>query len=159
VLPIEADTRRKSLETHAQDQIPIACLLRRPPAAPKAHSLTTRFRALALFERRSAERVARSVLPASENLHITGREQGQQKSLFNYLIRDGEQFSRHGQAERSGSCEIEHQFKFRRGLHRKICRFGLADKAARSMRKTREGGAPATRMRAILNTSKQPFGT
>jgi hypothetical protein len=32
---------------------------------------------LALFGRRPAERVLRSVLPASENLHITGREQMQ----------------------------------------------------------------------------------
>jgi hypothetical protein len=33
---------------------------------------------LALFERRPPERVDSSSLPASENLHITGREQTQQ---------------------------------------------------------------------------------
>src|ERR1700730_2827948 len=39
------------------------------PAALPRHYLLTRFRALALFGRRPAERVVRSVLPASENLH------------------------------------------------------------------------------------------
>jgi hypothetical protein len=34
---------------------------------------------LALFGRRPAERVVRSVLPASENLRRTGREQVQQR--------------------------------------------------------------------------------
>ena len=56
----------------------IAFLLRHSPAAPPSHCLPTRFRALALFGRRPAERVVRSVLPASENLHISGREQMQQ---------------------------------------------------------------------------------
>src|ERR1700730_4472270 len=45
-----------------------APLWRRPPT----HYLPTRFRALALFSRRSPERVVRSSLPAAENLHITG---------------------------------------------------------------------------------------
>jgi len=36
------------------------------------HYLPTRFRALALFGRRPAQRVVRSSLPASENLHKTG---------------------------------------------------------------------------------------
>src|ERR1700730_9846153 len=39
------------------------------PAALPRHYLLTRFRALALFGCRPAERVVRSVLPASENLH------------------------------------------------------------------------------------------
>ena len=39
----------------SRPQISIAFLSRRPPAAPKAHYLPTRFRALALFGRRSAE--------------------------------------------------------------------------------------------------------
>jgi hypothetical protein len=38
----------------------------------------TRFRALALFGRRPAERVLRSVLPAAENLHKRRPEQVQQ---------------------------------------------------------------------------------
>jgi len=37
-------------------EISIALLLHRPPAAPQAHYLLTRFRALALFGRRPAER-------------------------------------------------------------------------------------------------------
>jgi hypothetical protein len=49
-------------------QISIAVLPHRPPAAPKAHYLLTRFRALALFRHRLVERVGRSVLPASESL-------------------------------------------------------------------------------------------
>jgi hypothetical protein len=40
----------------------------RAPAAPRAHYLSTRFRALALFGRRSPERVVRSSSPAAENL-------------------------------------------------------------------------------------------
>ena len=44
----------------------------RSPAASPAHYLPTRFRALALFSRRSPERLVRSSLPASENLHSSG---------------------------------------------------------------------------------------
>jgi hypothetical protein len=40
----------------------------RVPAAPRAHYLSTRFRAVALFGRRSPERVVRSSSPAAENL-------------------------------------------------------------------------------------------
>jgi hypothetical protein len=40
----------------------------RVPAAPRAHDLSTRFRAVALFGRRSPERVVRSSSPAAENL-------------------------------------------------------------------------------------------
>jgi hypothetical protein len=40
----------------------------RAPAAPRAHYLSTRFRALALFGRRSPERVVRSSSPAAEKL-------------------------------------------------------------------------------------------
>src|SRR5215469_1730111 len=52
-------------------EISIALLLHRPPAAPQAHYLSMRFRALALFGRRPPERVVRPVPPASENLHNT----------------------------------------------------------------------------------------
>src|SRR5262249_27094041 len=52
--------------------ISIALLLHRPPAAPQAHYLSMRFRALALFGRRPPERVVRPVPPASENLHKSG---------------------------------------------------------------------------------------
>jgi hypothetical protein len=38
---------------------------------------------LALFSRRSTERVVRSSLPAAENLHRTGREQMQQTMCAN----------------------------------------------------------------------------
>ena len=82
MFPIEPNSRRKSLETQAQDQIPIAFLPHHPPAGPLSHYLPTRFRALALFGRRPAERVVSSVLPASENLHRTGREQVQQNLLM-----------------------------------------------------------------------------
>src|SRR5262249_8030384 len=56
-------------------QIPITLLQHRSPPhcrpLPPAASLPPRFRALALFGRRSPKRVVRSSLPASENLHIT----------------------------------------------------------------------------------------
>ena len=48
-------------------QIPIALLPHQSPAAALVHYLPTRFRALALFGRRSPERVVRSSLPAAEN--------------------------------------------------------------------------------------------
>jgi hypothetical protein len=50
-------------------QIPIALLPHQSPPAALVHYLPTRFRALALFGRRLPERVVRSSLPASENLH------------------------------------------------------------------------------------------
>src|SRR6516164_1775419 len=53
-------------------QISIALLPHRPRAAPLSHYFPTRFRALAVFSRRLPERVARSSLPAAENLHICG---------------------------------------------------------------------------------------
>ena len=61
-------TRRKPTA-----QIPIAELAARPTEA-----YLPRFRALALFGRRPAERVVRSSLPASENLHSSRPEQVQQ---------------------------------------------------------------------------------
>jgi len=51
---------------------PHSRLSHRPPAALPARHLPTRFPALALFGRRSPERVVRSSLPASENLHNSG---------------------------------------------------------------------------------------
>ena len=53
-------------------QIPIGLLPHQSPAAALVHYLPTRFRALALFGRRSRERVVRSSLPAAENLHTSG---------------------------------------------------------------------------------------
>ena len=100
MFPIEADGRRKSLETQAQDQIPIAFLPHHPPAAALSHYLPTRFRALALFGRRPAERVVRSVLPASENLHITGCEQVQQNRPYR-LVGGTSIWAVQGRAERS----------------------------------------------------------
>src|SRR3974390_162305 len=72
------NNRSNSPEALSRAQIPIAFLPHRSPAARFSHYFLTRFRALALFGRRSSERVARSSLPAAENLHITGREQVQQ---------------------------------------------------------------------------------
>jgi len=47
---------------------------------------------LALFGRRSPERVVGSSLPTAENLHITGPEQSQQKSpLLDHLVGAGKQ--------------------------------------------------------------------
>jgi hypothetical protein len=64
---IEPDRRRKSpgLQLTPRGQIPIV------PAAPPSDHPPPRFRALALFGRRPPERVARSSLPASENLHTS----------------------------------------------------------------------------------------
>jgi hypothetical protein len=68
-------------------EISIAFLPHRPPAAPPSRYLLTRFRALALFGRRSPERVVRSSLPAAENLHNSGCEQTQQKiPLLDHLV-------------------------------------------------------------------------
>ena len=61
---------------------PHSRLSHRPPAALPARHLPTRFPALALFSRRSPERVVRSSLPAAENLHKTGCERSQHSSLF-----------------------------------------------------------------------------
>jgi hypothetical protein len=47
------------------------CVLHPPPAAPPVPHFP-RFRALALFGRRSSERVDSFVMPASENLHRNG---------------------------------------------------------------------------------------
>src|SRR5207244_10439376 len=63
-------------------QIPIALLPHQSPAAALVPYLPTRFRALALFGRRSPERVVRSSLPAAENLHRSGCEQSQQGSPY-----------------------------------------------------------------------------
>src|SRR5207237_430554 len=54
-------------------QLAIAFFPPRSPAAPPSRYLLTRFRALALFGRRSPERVVRSSLPAAENLHSCGQ--------------------------------------------------------------------------------------
>src|SRR6478672_9676097 len=62
-----------------------------------------RFRALALFGRRLPERVARSSLPASENLHISGCEQMQQVApLFDYLVGAGDERGWHVETDRLG---------------------------------------------------------
>jgi len=58
---------------------------------------------LALFGRRLPERVVRSLLPASENLHKTGREQMQQFGpLFDDLIGAAEQHRWDGETDRFG---------------------------------------------------------
>jgi hypothetical protein len=53
-------SRNSHPQHRGRAQIPIAFLRHRPPAEPKAHYLSKRFRALALFGRRPAERVVRS---------------------------------------------------------------------------------------------------
>jgi hypothetical protein len=67
-----APVARSAHQHRTRPEISIALLPHRLPAAPLAHYLPTRFRALALFDRRSPERVVRSSLPAVENLHNTG---------------------------------------------------------------------------------------
>src|SRR3954467_10991858 len=57
---------------------PHSVLRHHSPAALLSRYLLTRFRALALFGRRSAERVVSSRRRAAENLTISGREQSQQ---------------------------------------------------------------------------------
>src|SRR5271166_5961588 len=68
---ISARVTFSACHCRSRAQIPIAFLRHRSPAAPPAHHLPTRFRALALFSRRSSEREVRSSLPAAENLHTT----------------------------------------------------------------------------------------
>ena len=64
----------------------IAFLRHRSPAAPLAHYLPTRFRALALFGRRSPERVVRSSSPAAENLHMCGHSTTNKSAYMKYNI-------------------------------------------------------------------------
>ena len=63
-------------------QIPIAELAARPTEA-----YLPRFRALALFGRRPPERVVRSSLPASENLHNSGLMQCSKQRVFAHKTR------------------------------------------------------------------------
>ena len=119
MLAFEPDSCRKSpgLQLRRRGQIPIA------PAAPLPHYLPPRFRALALFGRRPAERVHGPVMPASENLHKSGCEQSQQgSSLFDHLVGALLQQPRHVDAQRLGGLEIDHQLELDRELHRKLAR-------------------------------------
>jgi hypothetical protein len=86
-----------------------------------------RFRALALFGRRSHELVVRTSMPASENLHISGCEQSQRRSrLFDHLIGAGEQRVRHGEPERPSGGEIDDQIELGRLLDRDVGRLRSA---------------------------------
>src|ERR1700737_2633613 len=106
------DSLRKSsrFPVTPRGQIPIE------PAAPPPHYLPTRFRALALFGRRPPRRVVRSSLPASENLHITGREQMQQTAssedaLFDHLVGEREQVIGDFDAKLLRSLQIDEKLK------------------------------------------------
>ena len=70
----------------SRPQISIAFLSRRPPAAPKAHYLPTRFRALALFGRRLSERVVRSSA-AGVGLSLSTKESHHACESFCHVIR------------------------------------------------------------------------
>ena len=56
----------------------------------------------------------------------TGREQMQQKKLFDYLVGESEQLIWYGEAERSGTNQIDYKIEFRRLLDWDFCRFGPA---------------------------------
>src|SRR5271166_2572908 len=100
---ISARVTFSACHCRSRAQIPIAFLRHRSPAAPPAHYLPTRFRALALFSRRSSEREVRSSLPAAENLHTTGLMHCSKfASLFDHLIGDRDQVVRDHQPERLG---------------------------------------------------------
>src|SRR5213079_177399 len=66
---------------------PHSVLRHHSPAALLFPYLLTRFRALALFGRRSAERVASSRRRAAENLTTSGREQPQQRQVVTRSLR------------------------------------------------------------------------
>ena len=68
VHPFDANSSKKShsLQLMCSGQFPIE------PAAPSVH-FPPRFRALALFGRRPHQRVNSLVMPATENLHKSGR--------------------------------------------------------------------------------------
>src|SRR5438874_6094377 len=74
---------------------PHSVLRHHSPAALLSRYLLTRFRALALFGRRSAERVVSSRRRAAENLTTTGCEQMQQDRLLDRLVSNSEQHRRH----------------------------------------------------------------
>src|SRR3954465_9017326 len=74
---------------------PHSVLRHHSPAALLSRYLLTRFRALTLFGRRSAERVVSSRRRAAENLTTTGCEQMQQDRLLDRLVSNSEQHRRH----------------------------------------------------------------
>jgi hypothetical protein len=103
-------------------QIPIALLPHQSPPAALVHYLPTRFRALALFGRRLPERVVRSSLPASENLHKTGHAPVAKSPLFNHRVGAREQRWRNFEAECLGGRQIDDKIEFGRLLDRNVAR-------------------------------------
>src|SRR6476619_7752 len=76
------------------------------PAAPPVPHFP-RFRALALFGRRPPQRVDSIVMPASENLHITGlMHRSKSELLFDHLVCAAEQADRKSNTKRLGRMNI-----------------------------------------------------
>src|SRR3984893_12887435 len=106
-------------------QIPIAERAARP-----TERTLPRFRALALFGRRSPERVASSSLPASENLQKSCCEQMQQKRLFDRLVGAVEQGIGYGEAEHPCGLGIDDQLELGRLHDRQLGRLRPLQDAA-----------------------------
>jgi len=110
--PVAAIASVQAPHARPRGEIPIA-----PAAPPLPH--IPRFRALALFGRRPPVLVVGSSFPATENLHITGREQMQQTAssedaLFDHLVGEREQVIGDFDAKLLRSLQIDEKLKLGR---------------------------------------------